>query len=366
MGSMFRHFPREVCMRTRRVVKNEEQLQKYVLATNGKDNITTTVYGFRELKPKGNRGEYNTAIVPHFVVDLDKDRLQGMSDAEAGQRCSEEAWRLSAHLLENGWRHAVWFTGGGFHIWVNLDQEYVLEPMELNDLLVSGRALISKWVKDMDLQTLDPVVSFRPDRHIRIPNSFNFKRNIWSIPLYLGGISEGWDHIVQRAKEPSNISMCLMGDKGMPLEVIKRDPNNPFGPQGGGFAKQEFNAEEVEIEMKRIGNIPMLPCLAEATCETGANPPHLPRVYLMMYLLDYFNRFARPPSNSKISIDDRVNQAHAFIAQLKWADYKPDVTHKYLKHGAERQYQTPTCPTLYREGLCVGKCPFYDGKGVGN
>ena len=68
MGSMFRHFPREVCMRTRKVVKSAEQLQKYVSATNGKDNITTTVYGFRELKPKGNRCEYNTAVVPHTLL----------------------------------------------------------------------------------------------------------------------------------------------------------------------------------------------------------------------------------------------------------------------------------------------------------
>lgn len=352
-------------MRTRRVVKNKDQLQKYVRATNGKDNITTTVYGFRDLKPKGNRCEYNTAIIPHFVVDLDKDRLvsEGMDDSEAGQQCAEEAWRLSAHLLENQWRHAIWFTGGGFHIWVNLDQEYVLGPKELNDLLVSGRSLISKWVKDMDLKTLDPVVSFRPDRHIRIPNSFNFKRNLWSIPLSMGTLSMGWDTVIQLAQEPARFSIFVMGKVGMPIEIIERDPNNPFGPQG--FAKQEFNAEDVEIEMKRIGNIPMLPCLAEATCELGANPPHLPRVYLMMYLLDYFGRFARPPSSSRIPIDDRVNQAHAFISQLKWADYNPEITHKYLKHGAERDYQTPTCPTLYREGLCVGKCPFYDGKGVG-
>lgn len=47
-------------------------LQNYIKRTNGKQNLTTTVYGFRQLKPKGNRCEYNTAIVPHFVVDLDK------------------------------------------------------------------------------------------------------------------------------------------------------------------------------------------------------------------------------------------------------------------------------------------------------
>ncbi len=56
MAHMFRHFPREVDMRKRKVVHSMEELQQYVQATNGGDNLTTTVYGFRELKPSGHRG----------------------------------------------------------------------------------------------------------------------------------------------------------------------------------------------------------------------------------------------------------------------------------------------------------------------
>ncbi len=347
-------------MKTRKVVKSMNELQRYVSATNGKDNITTTVYGFRELKPKGNRGEYNTAIVPHFVIDMDKDRLvqKGWSDEEAGERCAQEAWRLSSYLLKNDWRHGVWFTGGGFHVWVVLDQEYALPPAELNHLLVSGRHLINKWVKEFDLQTLDPVVSFRPDRHIRIPNSYNFKRDLWSIPVYLGCLSEGWKVISRMALKPCSQKMLLMGDKGMPIEIIERDPENPYS-----YATQEFDGNEIEVEMGRLQNIPVLPCLAQAACETGGNPSHLPRVYLMMYLLDYFGKFARPPSSSVVPFNEKIALAHKFIQGLQWSDYKPEVTLKYLTHGARSQYQTPTCPTIYREGLCIGKCPFYDDKG---
>ena len=43
---IFRHFPREVDMRKRKVVHSMEELQQYVSATNGGDNLTTTVYGF--------------------------------------------------------------------------------------------------------------------------------------------------------------------------------------------------------------------------------------------------------------------------------------------------------------------------------
>ena len=44
--NLFRHFPREVDMRTRKVVHNRAELQRYISAMNGKENITTTVYGF--------------------------------------------------------------------------------------------------------------------------------------------------------------------------------------------------------------------------------------------------------------------------------------------------------------------------------
>lgn len=359
--NLFRHFPREVDMNTRKVVKNREGLQKFINAMNGKENITTTVYGFRELKPNGTRAEYITAVIPHFVVDMDRNRAEeklGMTEDEAGDRCSQEAWRLSMHLLENKIKHAIWFTGGGFHIWVMLDKEYALPPKEANELLFSGRTLINKWVRDMDLVTLDPVVSFRPDRHIRIPNSFNFKRNLWTIPLFPGSLGDKWSFYEQMAQEPKP-GFYLVGEKGLEIEIVKRDPNNHFAVP---YSDVQFNAEDIQIEMERIQNIPVLPCLAAGACEKGSNPTHQHRTYLMMYLMDFFRNFARPPARSQVSNKEVVNKTHAFIKTLEWADYNPTITQKMLSHGANRFYQTPTCSTFFREGLCVGRCPYYDEK----
>ena len=103
MAHLFNHFPREIDMKARKVIRSMSQLQHYVNVTNGKDKLTTTVYGFNKLKPNGNRCEYSTAIIPHFVIDMDKGRandLLQLEGDEAGQRCTEDALRLVTHLLD--------------------------------------------------------------------------------------------------------------------------------------------------------------------------------------------------------------------------------------------------------------------------
>lgn len=363
--ALFNHFPREIDMRTRKVIHTRKQLEHYMETTNGKGNLTTTVYGFRALKTKGNRCEYNTAIIPHFVMDFDADqgvRVHGLEEVYAKDKCCREVLTLSKHLRTQGYQHAIWFTGGGFHIWTKLDKEYVLPPDKMADLLFSGRMQVNQWVKQFNLQTLDPVVSFRPDRHIRIPNTYNFKRQIWGIPVTHEMLEQGWEYIIQSADEPKP-GMHLYEGRGMEIEIVERDSINLFQSRYNEDTKQ-FEMDDVEIDIDRINNIPMLPCLAQAACEKGSNPPHKPRSYLMMYLMDYFRNFARPARDSKIDNRTVLTKTHAFIKALEWADYNPNETNKYLNHGIERYYLTPTCPTIYHEGLCVGKCPYYDNKGA--
>ena len=365
MSHLFSDYPREVDMRLRKVIRSMDELQRYVKAMNGKDNLTTTVYGFRELKTNKTRCEYSTAIIPHFVIDLDKGRayeaLGLEDDAEAGKRCTQDTRILVSHLLDNDIRHAVWFSGGGYHVWVMLDEIYKLPQSDLNDLLFSGRAMLNKWIKQYDLITVDPVVSFRPDRHIRIPNTYNFKRELWSIPVSYEDLSEGWRHITTKAQNPST-GMIVNGSKGISIEIVKRDPGNPFSVAN---TPMTFEAD-VEIAAANVKGIPMLPCLEAAACVKGRNPSHLPRVYLLMYLLDFFRGFTRPATSSKVKPSEILQKTHSFIADLQWSDYSPQVTRDMIIHGMNKQYLTPSCPKLYGAGLCVGKCPFYDGKGGAN
>ena len=348
MSHMFRHFPREVDMRKRKVVHSMEELQRYVAATNGADNITTTVYGFRELKGTGKRGEYATAIVPHFVIDMDYERakVNGRTDSEAGDRCIQEASMLHHHLLSNNIRHAMWFTGGGLHTWVSLDKTHYPDGRGMSDLMRTGRRIVDGWVKEFNLSTLDPVVSFRPDRHIRIPNSFNFKRGLWGFPVSTEDLSLSWKDFLDRAAEPHG-GMLPYGTNGLVLDIKVQDD-------------VEFDAQPVEIDMKRVGSMNVLPCLAEAACEQ-ANPPHEPRAFLMMFLMDRLRSFARPPRSSPVSHESIVESVCSFIEDLNWSDYNPQITRMHAEHGVKRYYLTPTCRTLYERGYCLGKCPFYDG-----
>jgi len=363
MSHLFADFPREVNMRTRKVVHNMVELQRYIDGMNGRDNLTTTVYGFRSLKTKGNRCEYSTAIVPHFVVDLDKGRAEEVlpeaTEDEWGVRCAMDTLRLSKHLRDEGIRHAVWYSGGGFHVWVMLSKVHILEHDELANLLFSGRVIINKWVKEMDLVTIDPVVSFRPDRHIRIPNSFNFKRKKWSIPVSISDLEDGWQRITQKAENQSG-GMKVCGDRGMEIEIVSHDPN--MTGLSGLF--QKFDAAEIGVSAKNLNGIPILPCLHAACCTKGSNPPHKPRSYLMMFLMDYKRDFARPPTDSKVSNGEVIQWTHEVIAGLEWSDYSPKITQQMLVHGASKNYLTPSCARIYSEGLCLGKCPMFDGKGV--
>jgi len=361
MSHLFNHFPREIDMKSRKVVTNMVELQRYVKRTNGKTNLTTTVYGFRELKPKGNRCEYSTAIVSHFVVDLDKGRaadVLDLDDSETGQRCTADTLRLAKYLHDNDIRHAVFFSGGGYHVWVMLDKIHDPPQNELNNLMFSGRVLINKWIRDMDLVTIDPVVSFRPDRHIRIPNTYNYRRQLYSIPCSIDNLARGWNYITKRAAKPRS-GMKVSGQKGLHIEIVEND-----GMLGLTGVFQKFDAEEISIEGGNVRGIPVLPCLEAACCTKGSNPPHQSRAYLMMFLMDYFRKFTRPPRDSKISNVDVVTKTHQFIADLEWADYSPKITQEMLVHGANRYYLTPSCPKIYQEGLCLGRCPFWDGKGV--
>ena len=125
-------FPREVGELSemggyRKLVRDVSDLERYWEGKNGRSNAFTTVYGFRGTQaPNHRRCDYNTAIIRHFVLDFDAQRRDGayMVPVELDE-VLEQVVRLHDYLIAHDIMHGVWWSGGGFHVWVKLAQTFM-------------------------------------------------------------------------------------------------------------------------------------------------------------------------------------------------------------------------------------------------
>ena len=123
----------------------------------------------------------------------------------------------------------------------------------------------------MDLVTIDPVVSFRPDRHTGIPNLYNFKRKKWSIPVSTKDLQDGWMTISDKAETQSG-GMRAYGNKGLEIEIVSHDPN--MTGLTGLF--QKFDAAEIGVSARNLNGVPIPVLLTPPSCTKGITLHKLP------------------------------------------------------------------------------------------
>ena len=119
-------FPREVMELStekgkgfRKLVRSNQDLERYWAGKNGVSNAFMTVYGYRGLQqPYNKRVDLMTPIVRHFVMDFDPKnfRQRDRPDVET-EVALEQTLKLHYFLIDKEISHAVWYSGGGFHIW---------------------------------------------------------------------------------------------------------------------------------------------------------------------------------------------------------------------------------------------------------
>lgn len=354
-------FPREVLdIQTsgdkgyRRLTPDRASLERYWEGKNGLANAFMTVYGYRATRPpKHHRCDYNTPVIRHFVMDFDcKDfRARRAVDMEVPL---EQVRSLHSFLLEEDIRHGVWFSGGGFHVWVMLDKSYMPSTgREVSRVKEAGRRLIGGWEKELGLTCSDPAVPFDTSGMIRIPNSYNDKKGYWSIPLTTEEVfTLGPMDIMELAIEPRE-GYCSYGSEGVSLDVLKVEPT-PF----------KRSTPKLDIATASMDGVKVLPCLNAVACQQESNPDHYPRVYLAQYLLHRLRMFHPRSAQSREEREKAVEQVVGFMGSLEWADWEEGKTRGYLRHIAETYDDHPTCATLYAKGYCLGKCQFHDGTGM--
>jgi len=356
-------FPREVMelgnengRGFRKIVRNSLDLERYWAGKNGVSNAYMTVYGYRATKqPYNNRVDLVTPIVRHFVMDFDpKDfRQRNRPDVEP-ERALEQTKRLHNYLLEKDITHGMWYSGGGFHVWVGLDKAYMPSTEDnLSDIKEAGMKIISEWIHEMDLFCSDPAVPFDTSGMIRIPNSYNSKRGLWSIPLSTTDLERGLDHIMEKALD-SRSGMIPYGSEGLKLEIVKGKSRNRM------FSRTSKPIDLPTVSMK---GVTILPCLNSAACRVGSNPSHDARVQLVKFLSKRLRNFIPVERIPVAKLEEHTETIVEYISSLEWADFDERTTRYQVGTIVGTEYPQ-TCSMLYKKGMCLGKCRYWDKTGA--
>ena len=356
-------FPREVMelgsekgRGYRKIVRNNEDLEKYWAGKNGVSNAYMTVYGYRgTIPPYNKRVDLITPVVRHFVMDFDpKDFRQRDRPDVSPETALRQTEKLHHYLLSKDITHAIWYSGGGFHVWVGLDKAYMpSDGTGLSDVKDAGMRIVNDWIREMNLFCSDPAVPFDTSGMIRIPNSYNSKRGLWSIPLSTGDLAKGLDYIMESALDPKS-GMIPYGSQGLVLEVIKTQrKRGVFNP----------SSAPLDLPAASMDGIVILPCLNSAACRVGSNPSHDERVQLVKYLTKRLRNFIPVERINPSTLEEHVETVVNFIRKLEWADFNENITRYQVSTIVGVEYPQ-TCAMLYEKGMCLGKCRYWDKTGA--
>ena len=352
-------FPREVLEISgvdgsrgyRRIVRNQEELESYWRGKSGSGNVYFTAYGYRgTTAPKHHRVDYNTPIIHHFIMDFDCKDFKNRGSDVPFSKPHEQVKKLHRYFLKEGIKHYVWFSGGGFHIWVPLNKTYSPSSgSAVSKIKYAGRQLLNKWDSMFDLSCNDPTVAFDMAGMIRIPNSYNAKRGTWMIPLTTTEILDlDFNGLLELGQRQRSGFICH-GDEAVELNVTEK--------QAMGM-----NIKSVDIPTVSLTDIHVLPCLAQAAMGEG-NPPHRARVLFASYLADRLRFFFPHYTISESEKQEHIEKISGICAGQGWVDYDESKTRQQVASIVNKGYNHASCATLYAEGYCLGKCKYYDGSG---
>jgi hypothetical protein len=357
-------FPREVLDMNesgqgyRKLVNTKEELQNYWKGKNGISNAYVTQYGYRATTPpKHHRCDYTTPIIRHFVMDFDcKDFSSAKKNEIDIDNVLEQVRNLHTHLLDASIQHGVWFSGGGFHCWVKLQEPHIpSSPSHLSAIREAGMKVVNGWINTLKLFSCDPTVPFNTSGMIRIPNSYNSKRGLWSIPLSTEELfeKEGMELLALATNARKGYKMY--GDVGITLDVRRKPSSNS--------PTFDSSTPAIDLPTSNFGTIKILPCLNAAACQVGSNPTHVARKELVIYLGQRLRNFFPWESTTEEQRNKHIEQICEFINTLQWEDYNEGVTRYQVRSILSKPYMQ-TCKRLYNtEGLCMGKCQLWDGTG---
>ena len=332
------NFPREIGLR-RNACDNRSAFDSYVSRLNGKASCYTSLYSFGSKHPTRSwKMDPDSVVIDRAWWDFDMEEGGSLSDVKESVRTLVNRLNGDVRLV---------FTGRGFHV-----HQIFKKP-------VVGRAIaphVERYERAMasDLPTLDGVG--HPQKLTRIPDTFNPKRNKWSVNLPAFDFAED-PHNYLIPETPNPDYSFLDPFRGEPsqystsFDIIRWIADNPL-------PAMELEYNEFNGDIGSIQQVPIPPCLDKAM--RHENPKHHVRLALTQHLAENLRWFATPSSLDREQKSDIINEIVEFMGTLGWRDYNPHITRSHVASIIDYE-NTPSCAWLEARGLCTGTCWAHDG-----
>jgi hypothetical protein len=200
---MFFRFPREIGFPKRYLVKSLDEFKKLIAENIAKLDIYTTVYSFEKLD--GNKPDYGSAVIDKIFFDFDEDDS------------FDNVKELHKKLKNLDLLHTIFFSGGGFHV-------YVFVKLD-NSLPSDKKSLAITKIAKLLAKGYDEVCTGDLARLTRLPNTFNFKRKRFCVPVSEEDLNLGLDFIKAKAKAQQP-SFYFYGNKILNLNNLANSYNS--------------------------------------------------------------------------------------------------------------------------------------------
>ena len=328
---LIKSFPRVLGTPFKRVFNNEKDFINSVNSMNGLKNLYSSLY-----EPDNPEGEvkFLNPIIDKIYFDLDSGKA------------FENLKKAHKKLTENKLKHLLVFSGNNFNLYVFTKE---------NKLVYTKSALYTSHEHLADLMDLtwgderfcDLDFHVRGDvaRITRILNTINLKTGLYCIPLTFEDLEKGIEFIRAKAKKQC-FKIKIYGSEYFDV--------TPFDELKESFEGYETNKdfEDSGKDCVELVN-DLFPCVKNWLLNPSL--AKLRQRYFFALLCrscsmsrNDCNRLAKFFWSNTLDSSGRVTKYDEFIKE------------KQLESAYDKDTCFPNCDRLMSEGLCTGKCEYYN------
>lgn len=329
MNELIKYFPKQIAFPERITVKNKEDMFRML---NKIQKIKKKIY--YSLYNCDENGKFSKPMIDKVAFDLDSFK-------------SFENIKKSHYVLkQKNIKHIMIFSTGGFWLYM-FTKNY-------ENLKYPGDALqnaIKHMLSELELSMGDNEKIDDTDYHCidvprvaRFPGSYDGNRKIYCIPITEEDLEKGHEWIKEKAKKPC-YQYIYYGEELIDMQPFDEQIKKNFVVNVPDY---QWNFEGKEDEIIKD----FIPCMKRILLEDGMD------TYKNRYLFALYCHEIGLPAN----VCDKL--AKKYFSKTKRTDnlgtnYDHFVKFKVIEYAYNRGDFFPSCDKLYKDGVCLGKCPKY-------